>query len=108
MATTNDKNTPTNIEITSIVSGRTFEPLVNIKWGNYQAQLSVEEARTHALGILEAAEAATIDAFIFAWLTRNIEPNAADAQAQFEAAMQHFESYRQLRTNPNTSRRQND
>lgn len=40
MATTNDKNTPTNIEITSIVSGRTFEPLVNIKWGNYQERVN--------------------------------------------------------------------
>lgn len=52
------------IWVEAILSGRTKKGLVNIRWGNMSAQLSVADARQHAFGILEAAEGAQTDEFI--------------------------------------------
>jgi hypothetical protein len=44
------------------VSSRTGEPFVHIRWGDESGQLSVEEAREHALHMLEVVNAAEFDA----------------------------------------------
>lgn len=49
------------IWVESIISHRTKEGLVNIRWGNMSAQFSVKESRRHAINILEAADAAMSD-----------------------------------------------
>lgn len=55
---------PTTIWVEPIVSQRTKGGLVNVRWGHLSAQMTVEEARTHAHGILQAAESAETDAFL--------------------------------------------
>ena len=85
------------IFVTSIVSGRTFEPLVQIEWGDKKCQLGLDEARSHALWILEAAEAAESDAFVFQWLTRDIVGDQEDATANFDQIMEEFQAFREAR-----------
>lgn len=55
------------ISITSLLGDRRGA-LVQLVWGSQVAQLTPEEARAHALRILECAEAAEQDAFLFDWL----------------------------------------
>lgn len=64
MAITNDKDSDAMIWAKSLVSRTTGEGVVEFTWGDKQAQLTCEEARKHALGVLECAEAAETDAFI--------------------------------------------
>lgn len=60
--------TGTRIEIESMVSGRTREPFVVLRWGAEGGQLTPMEARQHARRLLEAAEAADQDAFLVDFL----------------------------------------
>ena len=60
------------IWVESIISNRTKAGLVNIRWGNMSAQLSVKAARAHAMGILEAAEAADTDALLYRYFTTKL------------------------------------
>jgi len=85
------------IEVVSIVSGSTFQPLVQIKWGDKEGQLSVEEARVHALIILEVAEAAESDAFVFQWLTRDIIGTAEDEKGNWDEVIAQFREFREKR-----------
>ena len=64
MAITNEKQSDGMIWVTTLVSQRTGEAVVEFTWGDKRAQLTCEEARKHALGVLECAEAAETDAFI--------------------------------------------
>ena len=82
----------------SIVSGRTFMPLVELEWGKKTAQLDIEEARELALHILEAAEAAVSDAFVFHWLTKDTIGTTEDAKANFDAVIEEFTKFRESRT----------
>lgn len=50
------------IDVQSIVSAANGQPLVQIKWGSQAGQLTPAEARQHALGLLDAANAAETDA----------------------------------------------
>jgi hypothetical protein len=61
-----------DILVESTVSHRTLEPLVTLRWGLMRGQLSPDEARAHALLILEAAEAAQSDAFLVHFLKTKI------------------------------------
>lgn len=99
MAITNDKNTGDAIWVKSLVSGRTFEPMIEFEWGAQRAQLSLEEARNHALYILECAEAAESDAFVFQWLTRDIVGTAQDEKENFEQVIEEFKKFREARNN---------
>lgn len=77
------------IWVESIISNRTKEGLVNIRWGNMSAQLSVKEARDHAIGILEAAEAATTDALLYDYFLNKLHSSPemfAGFLADFRAA----------------------
>jgi hypothetical protein len=97
MAITDKRSTPEEINVTSLVSGRTLEPVVQIQWGEHRAQLSPEEARQHALSILSCAEAAESDAFVFQWLTRDIVGTEAERAAEFERIMREFRGFREAR-----------
>jgi hypothetical protein len=97
MAITDKKETPEMIEVKSLVSGRTMEPFVEIVWGEQRAQLSLEEARNHALYILECADAAESDLFVFQWLTRDVVGTEADKQAEFQRVMREFQAFREAR-----------
>ena len=97
MAITDRQDTPERIDVTSMVSGRTLEPFVQISWGNYHAQLTPEEARAHALIILECAEAAESDAFVFRWLTRDLIGTAADEAGEMQRIMDEFRQFREAR-----------
>lgn len=57
------------IEILSGVSLFTGEGFVTLRWGAESGQLTPAEARTHALHLLEVAEAAECDAIVLAELT---------------------------------------
>jgi len=83
------------IEIQAIVSGATHKGLVQLRWGSMSGQLTPEEAREHALSIIEAAEAARHDEMVFRFLMEklNLEPARAaliikdlrDTREQIEA-----------------------
>lgn len=79
------------ILITSLVSSRTREGVVQLEWGDKKAQLSCEEARQHALRIMECAEAAESDAFFIEWLQTNLS-------FSMETAVQMLENFRSYRT----------
>jgi hypothetical protein len=53
------------IHMQSGVSGFTGDPFITLDWGENHAQFTPEEARAHAFAILETAEAAESDAFMF-------------------------------------------
>ena len=57
------------------------KPFVHYKWEGElrQAQWSPEEAKRHALGLLECAEAAIHDAAVFSMLTKDMELGVEEA-----------------------------
>ena len=54
------------IELQSLVSEDNFEPIIELRWGKQQTQLSTPEARKMAFSIFEIA-AAEIDAKLVKW-----------------------------------------
>ncbi|MFN7948354.1 MAG: hypothetical protein U0Z53_23585 [Blastocatellia bacterium] len=56
----------------SLVSARTGEPLVNLRWSDGVAQLPVAQARELALNLLGAAEAALSDACLRRFLLERV------------------------------------
>lgn len=82
----------------SMVSMKTLEPLVEIELAGEQTQMGLSEAREHAMAILEAAEAAESDAFVFRWLTRDIIGTKDDEQDNFRAIIEEFRAFREART----------
>lgn len=92
-------NTNSNefIEVVNIVSGRTMEPLVEIRLGIERAQLTVTDARQHAQYILEVAEAAESDAFVFQWLHRDIIGDDKDNKENWEKLIAEFQAFRDAR-----------
>jgi len=60
------------IFVTSLVGYKTGEPLIEIELKGQKAQMGVKQAREHALAVLECAEAAETDLFVFRWLTETI------------------------------------
>jgi hypothetical protein len=97
MAITNKKSDAGVLWVESLISGRTMEPLVEIHWGDAKAQMSVDEARQHALAVLECAEAAVSDAFVFAWLTRDIIGTDEDAKGNWDEVISEFKKFRATR-----------
>ena len=79
MAITDEKEDDGMIVATSLVSATTHEGVVEFTWGDKRAQLTCQEARDHALGVLECAEAAETDSYMVHFLTKemNIELDKA-------------------------------
>jgi len=67
-----------NIRVDSGVSLFTGDGYVSLKWGEQAGQLTIAEARAHALSILGAAEAADTDSALWRYLK---EGGASDEQA---------------------------
>lgn len=65
-------NEQETIEITSGVSAKHFKPFVQLWWGKQGCQMTPNEAREHAYGILAAAEAAESDAILVAFLREKV------------------------------------
>ena len=64
------------------------EPFVKLTWGDQHGQLTPTEARRHALGILEAADAADSDSFLWGFLRARVgldDERAAEVLAEFRA-----------------------
>jgi hypothetical protein len=59
------------MDINSGVSASTGDGFVSLHWGEQSGQLTIDEARAHALSILGAAEAADTDAALFRWCKAN-------------------------------------
>ena len=70
---------PDVIHIESLVAFRNRQPYVVLTWGEKRAQLTVDEARAHALRVLEVAEGAEGDSFLVNWLEQKVgaEPAAS-------------------------------
>jgi hypothetical protein len=56
------------ISVNSCVSSRDGRPFVQMRWGAEGCQMTPDEARAHAYGILDAANAAETDAIMLAFL----------------------------------------
>lgn len=67
------------IGVSSLVAAHNGVPLVRLTLGHFAGDLSLGEARAHALLILECAEAAETDSFLFEWVTK--EFNAPEMAA---------------------------
>lgn len=67
------------IHMESLVSSQTGKAWVKVTWGPMAGQLTPEEARKHALRMLEVAAGAEIDAIMFEYFTKQVglEPGAA-------------------------------
>lgn len=74
-----------------IISHRTKEGLVNLRWGNLSAQLPVAKAREHALSLLQIAEAAETDAFLFQYFTWHMKVRPE----RMGQVLQAFRAYRE-------------
>lgn len=79
------------INIASIVSHRTGEPKVVLKWGKEEGQLTPEEAIAHASRIIEVAAGATIDAQIVRWGSEKLGVE----RTQVSALLQSFRKWRE-------------
>jgi hypothetical protein len=77
------------------VSSRTGEPFVHIRWGDESGQLTTDEARGHAMHMLECAHAAEFDAaFVKAMTT----PEPAGPGFDVETAVGMLALVRNART----------
>jgi hypothetical protein len=56
------------LEVTTLVSARTGEGIVHFEMGETRVQMTVAEARGHALAIIEAAMCAETDALLMKFL----------------------------------------
>lgn len=65
-----EQQQPEQILMQSVVTPD-MVPLVQLRWGDLKCQLSPQEARQHALGILECAEAAMHDTALVGFLTHD-------------------------------------
>ncbi len=84
---------PDFIAITTRVGSKTGEPAIELRWGHEAGELTVTQARVHALKILEAAESCEQDAFIVAWGKRHgLDDNGA------AVLLKDFRQARDLRT----------
>jgi len=97
MAITNDKAADdTVLWATSLVSQSTKEGVVELRWGNRKMQMSVAEARQHAMQVLEVAEAAETDAFLVAFFQQ--------LDNSFEGALRMLVKFREFREAREASR----
>lgn len=78
------------------------EPFVQlIHNGQVLCQMSPNEARDHAISILESAEAAETDAFLIQFVTKKIGIGATESVAMM-AAFREFRQSQGKRTGPST------
>jgi hypothetical protein len=77
----------------AMVSASTGEPMVMLTWGSQAGQVTPEEARQHALIVLEAAASAETDSFLFNFLVNRIQTD----QDRAGQLLMDFRAWRQRR-----------
>ena len=81
------------------VSRRTGEPFVHLRWGDESGQLTADEARGHAMHMLECAHAAEFDAaFIKAMTDPGVFGDERAGGLPLEEAMMLLVAIREART----------
>lgn len=60
---------PSMLMVSSMVSSRTLEPMIVLRWFTLVAQLGTDQARDLALSLLDATEAAKSDAFLMRFMS---------------------------------------
>lgn len=88
---------PKIIHVETMVASESKQGKVIFSWGDLKGELTPSEARVHALSILEAADAAETDEFIWNWLGR-IDSKAPDWRRA--AILQEFRRYREEKAKP--------
>jgi hypothetical protein len=71
---------PSHFSVTTIYGHNTKKPIVQLQVGKEQIQMSIETARDLAQNLIQAAEAALTDAFIYEFIEKRIgatDPNVA-------------------------------
>jgi hypothetical protein len=81
------------LEIYSQVGGESLEPFVLLQWQDRTCTLSPEDAREHALKIVDCAEAAVHDAFLVRWLLEVV----GSERTQAFGLLQELRAWRQRR-----------
>ena len=61
------------INLESLVSDQTGKAWIKLTWGGQSGQLTPKEARQHAYDIMETANAADEDAFLYEWVTTHLK-----------------------------------
>lgn len=77
----------------AMVSARTGEPMVMLTWGEQAGQVTPEEARQHAMIVLEAAASAEMDSFLFSFLVHRVQTDPGRAGE----LLMEFRAWRQRR-----------
>jgi len=75
---------PSMLMVSSMISSRTFEPMIMLRWFTFVAQIGIEPAREFALSILDAVEAAKTDAFLMQFMRKVTGDPQAGAQLIME------------------------
>lgn len=95
------------IFVSSIVSHRTGEGIVQIQWGGHGGQMSIDEARQMGQQFLEAAEGAETDALILRMFQRmkSNENNPTEAMRMYGMFISQLRELRDEREKENAKRR---
>lgn len=73
---------PELIYVSSMVSSKTGDPMVTLRWFTHLAQLPIDAAREIAFNLLDAAEAAKGDALLMKWLKDSVGISDRNQRAQ--------------------------
>jgi hypothetical protein len=76
--------------VESLISQRDQKPYIQIQFKEQSIQLPVQDAREHALYILEACEAAELDAILLSYLQKSV----GFPLTQAVEVVRNFRSYR--------------
>jgi hypothetical protein len=82
------------ISFSSIYGFESREPMIHFEWGSMKGELSVIEARAHAIAVLETVEAAIGDAFFFEF---GAKVNPEDPERAGAALIKEFREWRHER-----------
>ena len=88
---------PKKILFNSMVSSTTLDPWVSFEWGGEKGKVSPDEAREHAWGVLQTANAAESDGFL-------VETLMKDATMSIHTATATLRDFREWRDTPRTKR----
>jgi hypothetical protein len=80
---------PSMIMVSSMVSSRTREPMVMLRWFTFVAQIGPEQACDLAFTLLDAVEAAKSDAFLMQFMSK--------VSGDSEAGLQLVAEFRKFR-----------
>lgn len=91
----------TELSISSMVSGRTGEPLICLEWGTMKGTLTPEQSIEHALHVLEVATGSWADAFLMKFLQQKVGAELSQAVG----VLRDFRAFREDRVLTNVIQR---